>query len=138
MPADTAAVRAYVEAQAQGTGTIQGRVYKPATKEYVNNAEVRLEGTGQITYSESDGSFRFSNVPAGTANITVSFIGYNTAKESFTVAAGQTAVRDINLISTAAAAARRFPMSRKPVTRSTRNCPTHFMVAAPTTPATRR
>jgi hypothetical protein len=53
-------------AQAQGTGTIQGRVYNPATKEYVNNAEVRLEGTGQITYSESDGSFRFANVPAGT------------------------------------------------------------------------
>jgi TonB-dependent receptor len=96
-------------AQAQGTGTIQGRVYNPATKEYVNNAEVRLEGTGQITYSESDGSFRFANVPAGTANITVSFICYTPAKESFTVSAGQTAVRDINLISTAAAAAASAP-----------------------------
>ena len=41
-------------AQAQGTGTIQGRVYNPATKEYVNNAEVRLEGTGQI---ELDGTW---------------------------------------------------------------------------------
>jgi outer membrane receptor protein involved in Fe transport len=39
----------------------------------------------------------------------VSFIGYNPAKESFTVAAGQTAVRDINLISTAAAAAASAP-----------------------------
>ena len=51
---------------AQGTGTIRGRVYNPSTQQYVRNAEVRLEGTNQVTATENDGSFTFSNVPAGT------------------------------------------------------------------------
>ena len=38
-----------------------------------------------------DGSFEFANVPAGAATVTVSYTGYNTARESFTVAAGETA-----------------------------------------------
>jgi len=84
-----------------GTGTIQGRVFNPATKEYVNNAEVRLEGTNQVTYTQSDGSFRFDNVPAGPASVSVLFTGYTTAKESFTVTSGQPAVREINITSTA-------------------------------------
>ena len=86
-----------------GTGTIQGRVFNPATKEYVRNAEVRLEGTQQVVFTENDGSFQFLNVPAGEAKIAVTFTGYNTINETFTVAAGQTAVRELNLSSTAAA-----------------------------------
>ena len=92
-------------ARAQTTGSIQGRVYNPATKDYVNNAEVRLDGTNRVTYSESDGSFRFDNVPAGPASVTVLFTGYTTAKESFTVTTGQPAVREISITSTAAPAA---------------------------------
>ncbi|MEY2880314.1 MAG: hypothetical protein RLZZ15_2694, partial [Verrucomicrobiota bacterium] len=84
-----------------GTGIIQGRVFNPATKEYVRNAEIRLEGTNLVTYSENDGSFQFPAVPAGAATVTVAFSGYQTAKESFTVSAGQTAVREITLTSTA-------------------------------------
>jgi iron complex outermembrane receptor protein len=90
---------------AQNTGTIQGRVFNPVSKEYVRDAEVRLDGTNQITYTEGDGSFSFTGVPAGAASITVNYTGYNVVKETFTVAAGQTAVRDINLTSTSAATA---------------------------------
>ena len=87
---------------AQATGTIQGRVYNPTVQQYVGNAEVRLEGTNQVVFTEHDGTFQITNVPAGTATITVNFTGYNPAKETFTVTAGQTAVREINLTSTAA------------------------------------
>ena len=87
-------------AQPAATGAIQGRVYNPAAKEYVGNAEVRLEGTNQVTFTESDGSFRFDNVAPGQASITVNYSGYNSVKESFTVTAGQPAVREINLTST--------------------------------------
>ena len=83
------------------TGTIIGRVFNPVAKEYVGNAEVRLEGTNQVTYTESDGSFRFDKVAPGSASITVNYIGYNSVKETFTVSPGQPAVREINLISTA-------------------------------------
>lgn len=86
-------------AQAQSTGTIQGRVYNPATEQYVRNAEVRIEGTNQSFVTESDGAFEFRNVPAGTATVTVTYTGYNTARETFVVAAGQVATREINLVS---------------------------------------
>ena len=85
-----------------GTGTIQGRVFNPASKEYINNVEVRLEGTNQVTFSAQDGSFLLVGVPAGPATIVVNYSGYNQVKESFTVTAGQTAVREINMTSTAA------------------------------------
>ncbi|MBI5688779.1 MAG: TonB-dependent receptor [Verrucomicrobia bacterium] len=90
-------------AQAPATGTIQGRVYNPATRDYVRDAQVSLDGTNQVTYSEGDGSFSFTGVPAGPASITVTYTGYNTVKDSFTVAAGQTVAREIQLTSTAAA-----------------------------------
>jgi iron complex outermembrane receptor protein len=89
------------QAQTPGTGTIQGRVFNPGSKEYVRNAEVRLEGSNRVTYTENDGTFQFNNVPAGAASVSVTFTGYNTATESFTVTAGQTAVREINLTSSA-------------------------------------
>jgi len=92
-------------AQTGGSGSIQGRVYNPASKEYVRNAEVRIEGTNHVTYTENDGSFQFINVPAGEATVSVTFVGYNTAKETFRVAPGQTAVREINLMSAAATTA---------------------------------
>src|SRR5215203_3454188 len=92
-----------LRAQTGGTGTIQGRVFNPVSKEYVRNAEVRLENTQQVVYTENDGSFQFLNVPAGAAKISVTFTGYNTVEETFTVAAGQTAVRELNLTSTAEA-----------------------------------
>lgn len=90
-------------AQPAATGTIQGRVYNPVAKEYVGNAEVRLDGTTQVVFTENDGAFRFDNVPAGPASITVNFTGYNSANESFTVTPGLPAVREINLVSTASA-----------------------------------
>ena len=91
-----------IHAQTAGTGTIQGRVFNPVSKEYVRNAEVRIEGTNQLTYTENDGSFQFNNVPAGSATVVVTFTGYVEAREAFTVTPGQTAVREINLTSTAA------------------------------------
>jgi len=95
-----------IHAQPRASGSIQGRVFNPVGQVYVGNAEIQLDGTNQITYSESDGSFRFDNVPVGPARISVIFTGYNTVKESFTVAAGQPAVREISLTSTSATAAK--------------------------------
>ncbi|MDP3070921.1 MAG: TonB-dependent receptor [Opitutaceae bacterium] len=97
------ALLAALSAAAQtATGTIQGRVYNPVSREYVGNAEVRLAPPERATFTESDGTFSFFNVPAGPVSITVSFSGYNPATDSFTVSAGQAAVREITLTSAAA------------------------------------
>lgn len=85
---------------AEATGTINGRVFNAAASEYVRNAEVRLQGTNQVTYTESDGTFRIPNVPAGPATIAVTYTGYVTAVESYTVVPGGTATRQIDLVST--------------------------------------
>ncbi len=87
-----------------GTGTIQGHVYNPARSEFVRNAEVRLEGTSQLAFTENDGSFQFNNVPAGPATVAVTFTGYTTVKETLNVTAGQLATREINITSTSDAA----------------------------------
>ncbi|HEY1110083.1 MAG TPA: carboxypeptidase regulatory-like domain-containing protein, partial [Opitutaceae bacterium] len=90
-----------------GTGSIQGRILNPVSGEYVRNAEIRLEGTNKVTYSEGDGSFTFTGVPTGSRTIHITYAGYNPVQETFTVSPGQTAVRDITLTSTATAPAPR-------------------------------
>ena len=89
-------------AQTAGTGAIRGRVFNPAIGQYVTNAEVRLAGTNQVTYTENDGTFQFAGVAAGEASVTVTYSGYETIRDTFRVTAAETAVRDINLTSTAA------------------------------------
>ena len=92
-------------AQPAATGSIQGRVFNPASQEYVRNAEVRLEGTNQVTFSENDGTFQFTSVAPGSATLSITYTGYAPVRDAFTVNAGQTAVREISLTSTAAAPA---------------------------------
>jgi iron complex outermembrane recepter protein len=89
---------------AQSTGTIEGRVFNPATGQYVRDAEVRLQGTERIVNTGSDGSFRFEGVAPGQATVTVNYTGYVTATEPLNVSAGQIATREINLTSAAAGA----------------------------------
>ena len=86
-------------APAATAGVVQGRVYNPATQQYVKDAEVRLEGTAQLAVTENDGSFQFAAVPPGPASLVVSYTGYRPARETFTVTEGQTVVREINLVS---------------------------------------
>ena len=43
-------------AQIAADGRITGRIFNPATQQYVRNAEIRVEGTDLVTYSGDDGS----------------------------------------------------------------------------------
>src|SRR5687768_789401 len=79
---------------------ITGRVFNPATREYVRNAQVRIEGTERIVETESDGSFRFENATPGETTLTVTYTGYTATPDRFTLAPGQTAVRELALVST--------------------------------------
>ncbi len=95
---------AAVAAQAQATGNITGRVFNPATGEYVRNAEVRIEGTQQATFSEDGGFYRLPNAPVGEVTVVVSYTGYRTATAKVTVSADGTATKDFELIGTAESA----------------------------------
>jgi len=91
------AALAQTVATSTATGAIQGRVFNPATQEYVRNAEVAVADTNLVTYSADDGSYSFSNVPAGEVTLTVTYTGYQRETTRVTLGAGQTAVRDFDL-----------------------------------------
>ncbi len=84
-------------AQPGGTGALAGRIYNPATEEYVRNAEVQIEGTNLITYSRDDGSYSFDNIPVGDIGISVTYTGYRRESARVAIGAGHTAVRDFDL-----------------------------------------
>jgi iron complex outermembrane recepter protein len=89
-------------AQPVSTGTATGRVYNPRTHEFVRNAEVRIEGSDRVTYTESDGSYRLDNIPAGNVTLAVTYTGYERSTVPLTISAGMTATHDINLVPTEA------------------------------------
>ncbi|MBL9188617.1 MAG: TonB-dependent receptor [Opitutaceae bacterium] len=88
---------------AADAGSIQGRVFNPATDAFVRNAEVRITGTDRVAYSEEGGRYQFDNVPSGSVTLVVSFSGYMTTSASITVAAGARVTRDFELTSALAA-----------------------------------
>ncbi|MSU73468.1 MAG: carboxypeptidase-like regulatory domain-containing protein, partial [Opitutus sp.] len=83
-----------------GAGAIAGRVFNPVAKEYVFNAEVRLEGTNRVTFTGTDGSYRLPNVPEGPARVTVHYTGYANATATVAVEAGRQALQNFDLVST--------------------------------------
>lgn len=86
-----------MRAQAPGVGRIEGRVFNPATNEYVNNAVVTLAGTNLFALSATDGRYSLGNVPAGDATVSVEFTGYDKLESKVAVIAGQTATKDFDL-----------------------------------------
>ncbi|HUR58386.1 MAG TPA: carboxypeptidase regulatory-like domain-containing protein, partial [Opitutaceae bacterium] len=93
-----------VHAQSVATGAITGRIFNPNTGDYLRNAQVRVEETGQTAISENGGEFRLGAVPAGKVTLTVTYTGYRAQTASVDVAAGATATRDFNLVSSLQAA----------------------------------
>lgn len=85
------------EAQTSGSGRITGRIFNPATQEYVRNAEVTVAGTNIAAFSADDGSYALSNVPAGNVTLSVRYTGYDAATGAVTLQSGQTATRDFDL-----------------------------------------
>lgn len=84
-------------AQNAGTGTIEGRVLNARTGGYLENARVSIEGTALETFTESDGSYRLANVPAGTVRLRTFYTGQPVRTDQVTVAAGQTLRQPITL-----------------------------------------
>jgi TonB-dependent receptor len=82
-------------AAATVTGTIEGRVSRPATGEYLENARISVEGTSLETLTSAGGNFRLSAVPAGTVRLRTFFTGLAPQTSAVTVAAGQTVRYDI-------------------------------------------
>ena len=61
------AFAATLSAQAVSTGTIEGRVFNARRGEYVENARITVDGSGQQVLTDATGQYRLTNVPVGPA-----------------------------------------------------------------------
>lgn len=84
-------------AEPAATGTIEGRILNPRSGTVVEGARISVESTLLVTFSDADGVFRLTEVPAGTAQVRIFYTGFPPQFESIPVAAGQRVERDITL-----------------------------------------
>lgn len=88
----TAAVRA-----AEPAGSISGTVSNTATGNLLEGARVEIAALGLSVLTDETGRYVLPAVAAGAQELTVSYIGLDTAKAQVNVAAGQRAVRNFDL-----------------------------------------
>ena len=71
-----------------GSAVVTGRIFNPATGEYLRNAEVRAVG-GPSVSSEEGGVYRLSGVAPGEVSLVVDFTGYRSATATVRVGRGK-------------------------------------------------
>jgi hypothetical protein len=55
--------------------TVSGTVVDNSGVRPLQGAEVRIDTLGRVTQADAEGRFRFTNLPAGTYTVSVSFTG---------------------------------------------------------------
>ena len=78
-------------------GVIEGRVVISARNEYVERARLTVDGTPLEAFSESDGSYRLINVPAGPVRVRAFYTGLPVQTTTVNVVAGRVTTHDIDL-----------------------------------------
>lgn len=96
-------------AGSDSSGSIVGRVFNPATNEYIRNAQIRVVETGDTTVSEDEGAYRLAPVAPGRVTVSVTYTGYRTVTATVDVTAGPATVKNFELVSTLQAGASGAP-----------------------------
>jgi TonB-dependent receptor len=78
-------------------GTLAGSVSNTATGNLLEGAKVELPSLGLRTLTDNTGSYLLTNVPAGTHEVVVTYIGLDPVRAPVNVTAGQRAVRNFDL-----------------------------------------
>jgi len=89
-------------AQVAAPGIIEGRVLNARSGEYLEGARITVEGTTLETFTDAAGNYRLTNVPLGTARVTVFYTGLPPQTAPAVVSAGQISPHDITLTTSAA------------------------------------
>ena len=83
---------------AQGSlGTVEGRVFNATTGSALANARVLVEGTNRETLTDESGNYRLTGVPAGSARVRISYLGFDGQSAAVQVPAGGVIQRDVEL-----------------------------------------
>lgn len=70
-------------------GILSGQLKDKITHETIIGATVTIEGTSLGAITDFDGNFTLSNVPSGSHNIVVSYVGYKKIKKEITIVPAQ-------------------------------------------------
>jgi TonB-dependent receptor len=95
-----ASLSGVTSAQPTDTGTVTGRVFSPASGEYLRNAEVRVVGTNLSATTEDGGVYAIYGIAPGKVQILVNYTGYRQETATISVTAGATITRNFDLVST--------------------------------------
>jgi len=82
---------------AQGVGSIKGKIIDGSTDELLFGANVIIQGTVLGSSTDFDGNFIIRNIPEGEQTIEVSYIGYNSKSSKVTIVANRTLEMDFEL-----------------------------------------
>ncbi|MCY3545337.1 MAG: TonB-dependent receptor, partial [Gemmatimonadetes bacterium] len=82
-------------------GTLEGTVTMQGTGAALPGAQVSLPDLNLGANSRADGSYTVSNIPAGTHDVAIILIGYQTYRAQVTITAGQTTRLDAAMITAA-------------------------------------
>ncbi len=66
----------------EGVGNISGEVIDARNLRPLPGATILIDETGLGTATDADGKFRIENIPTGSYNLTIRYIGYKTARRS--------------------------------------------------------
>jgi hypothetical protein len=78
-------------------GTLSGRVSDAATGKSLQGAVVRVLGTNAVDYTDANGRFNLSGVPAGAQRVEIDYVGLDQSVRTVTIAAGGSASLDAAL-----------------------------------------
>ncbi|MSU72805.1 MAG: TonB-dependent receptor [Opitutus sp.] len=96
-PASIAQSAASATSTARSTGTIIGLARNAATRKALEGANVTIPQLGLSILSDNAGRFVFGSLPAGTYELTISYIGLDVLKSSIVLAAGERIAREFEL-----------------------------------------
>src|SRR5256885_12522255 len=83
-------------AQAQGDGTVRGKVVSRADQHPIPDARVSVAGANRTTVTNQQGEYVIADVPAGTYQMRARLIGYGEATDTVTVTPGQVATANFS------------------------------------------
>lgn len=79
-----------------GTGSIKGNIVS-FENEPISGASIQFQNTDIRTKTDSDGSFIFKAIPAGTYILIVSNVGYTASKQDLIIRPGKTIILNLQL-----------------------------------------
>lgn len=79
------------------SGIIRGNVYDKASGEPIAFANVLLQGTNNGTTTNLEGFFSLNNIPAGTYNLVVTYLGYDSMSVAIELSANRIVYEQIYL-----------------------------------------